>query len=79
MTISEVSLVISLYTVFGTALNPVIGKLGDIVGKTGRDLSSDNLPYHGGSDLIRLELHDSLDLKDRAGHRSGYSRSRSAW
>ncbi len=33
VTIAEVSLVISLYTVFGTAVNPVIGKLGDIVGK----------------------------------------------
>lgn len=33
VTISEVSLVISLYTVFGTAMNPVIGKLGDIMGK----------------------------------------------
>jgi len=33
VTIAEVSLVISLYTVFGTAVNPVIGKLGDIAGK----------------------------------------------
>ncbi len=33
VTIAEVSLVISLYTVFGTAVNPVIGKLGDILGK----------------------------------------------
>lgn len=33
VTIAEVTLVISLYTVFGTAVNPVIGKLGDIVGK----------------------------------------------
>ena len=33
VTIAQVSLVISLYTVFGTAVNPVIGKLGDIVGK----------------------------------------------
>jgi MFS family permease len=33
VSIAEVSLVISLYTVFGTAVNPVIGKLGDIVGK----------------------------------------------
>ena len=33
VTIAEVSLVISLYTVFGTAVNPVIGKLGDIMGK----------------------------------------------
>jgi MFS family permease len=33
VTIAEVSLVISLYTVFGTAVNPVIGKLGDMVGK----------------------------------------------
>jgi len=33
VSIAEVSLIISLYTVFGTAVNPVIGKLGDIVGK----------------------------------------------
>ena len=33
VSIAEVSLVISLYTVFGTAVNPVIGKLGDILGK----------------------------------------------
>jgi len=33
VTISEVSLVISLYTVFGTAVNPIVGKLGDIAGK----------------------------------------------
>jgi MFS family permease len=33
VSIATVSLVISLYTVFGTAVNPVIGKLGDIVGK----------------------------------------------
>jgi MFS family permease len=33
VSIAEVTLVISLYTVFGTAVNPVIGKLGDIVGK----------------------------------------------
>jgi len=33
VSIAEVSLVISLYTVFGTAVNPLIGKLGDIVGK----------------------------------------------
>lgn len=33
VSIATVSLVISLYTVFGTAVNPVIGKLGDIYGK----------------------------------------------
>lgn len=33
VSIAEVSLIISLYTVFGTAVNPVIGKLGDIYGK----------------------------------------------
>jgi MFS family permease len=33
VSIAEVSLIISLYTVFGTAVNPVIGKLGDILGK----------------------------------------------
>ncbi len=33
VSIAEVTLVISLYTVFGTAVNPVIGKLGDILGK----------------------------------------------
>lgn len=33
VSIAEVSLIISLYTVFGTAVNPVIGKLGDIMGK----------------------------------------------
>jgi MFS family permease len=30
---AETSLIISLYTVFGTALNPLVGKLGDIYGK----------------------------------------------
>ena len=30
---AEASLIISLYTVFGTALNPLVGKLGDIYGK----------------------------------------------
>jgi MFS family permease len=29
----QVSLVLSLYTVFGTAINPIVGKLGDIYGK----------------------------------------------
>jgi MFS family permease len=33
VTIAQVSLVLSLYTVFGTAINPVVGKLGDIMGK----------------------------------------------
>jgi MFS family permease len=33
VSIATVSLIISLYTVFGTAVNPVIGKLGDIYGK----------------------------------------------
>jgi MFS family permease len=33
VSIAEVTLIISLYTVFGTAVNPVIGKLGDIAGK----------------------------------------------
>lgn len=30
---AQVSLILSLYTVFGTALNPLVGKLGDIYGK----------------------------------------------
>ena len=33
VTSSQVSLVLSLYTVFGTAVAPVVGKLGDIHGK----------------------------------------------
>ena len=33
VSIAEVSLILSLYTVFGTAVNPVVGKLGDIYGK----------------------------------------------
>jgi MFS family permease len=30
---AQVSLILSLYTVFGTAINPIVGKLGDIYGK----------------------------------------------
>ncbi len=30
---AQASLILSLYTVFGTALNPIVGKLGDIYGK----------------------------------------------
>jgi MFS family permease len=30
---AQASLILSLYTVFGTAINPVVGKLGDIYGK----------------------------------------------
>ncbi|MHB8567685.1 MAG: MFS transporter [Nitrososphaerales archaeon] len=33
VTSGQVSLILSLYTVFGTALNPIVGKLGDIYGK----------------------------------------------
>ena len=33
VTSAQVSLVLSLYTVFGTAVAPVVGKLGDIHGK----------------------------------------------
>ncbi len=33
VTIGQVSLILSLYTVFGTAINPIVGKLGDIYGK----------------------------------------------
>ena len=33
VTIAQVSLILSLYTVFGTAVNPIVGKLGDIIGK----------------------------------------------
>ena len=33
ISIAQVSLIISLYTVFGTAVNPIVGKLGDIYGK----------------------------------------------
>ncbi len=33
VTTGQVSLVLSLYTVFGTAINPIVGKLGDIYGK----------------------------------------------
>ncbi len=33
VSIAEVSLILSLYTVFGTAVNPLVGKLGDIYGK----------------------------------------------
>lgn len=33
ITSAEASLILSLYTVFGTAINPVVGKLGDIFGK----------------------------------------------
>jgi MFS family permease len=29
----QVSLILSLYTVFGTAINPIVGKIGDIYGK----------------------------------------------
>jgi MFS family permease len=30
---AQVSLILSLYTVFGTAINPIVGKMGDIYGK----------------------------------------------
>lgn len=30
---AQASLILSLYTVFGTAINPIVGKLGDIYGK----------------------------------------------
>lgn len=33
VTTAQVSLILSLYTVFGTAINPIVGKLGDIYGK----------------------------------------------
>jgi MFS family permease len=33
VTIGQVSLILSLYTVFGTAINPIVGKLGDMYGK----------------------------------------------
>ena len=33
VTTGEVSLILALYTVFGTAINPIVGKLGDIYGK----------------------------------------------
>lgn len=33
VTYGQVSLVLALYTVFGTAINPIVGKLGDIYGK----------------------------------------------
>lgn len=33
VTIAQVSLILSLYTVFGTAINPLVGKLGDMYGK----------------------------------------------
>ena len=33
VTSGQVSLVLALYTVFGTAINPIVGKLGDIYGK----------------------------------------------
>ncbi|HZW57079.1 MAG TPA: MFS transporter [Nitrososphaerales archaeon] len=33
VTSAQVSLVLALYTVFGTAINPIVGKLGDIYGK----------------------------------------------
>ena len=33
VTSGQVSLILALYTVFGTAINPIVGKLGDIYGK----------------------------------------------
>jgi len=33
VTSAQVSLILSLYTVFGTAVNPLVGKLGDLYGK----------------------------------------------
>jgi predicted MFS family arabinose efflux permease len=33
VTNGQVSLILALYTVFGTAINPIVGKLGDIYGK----------------------------------------------
>jgi MFS family permease len=33
VTAGQVSLILSLYTVFGTAINPLVGKLGDMYGK----------------------------------------------
>jgi MFS family permease len=33
VTLGETSLVLALYTVFGTAITPIVGKLGDIYGK----------------------------------------------
>jgi MFS family permease len=33
VTEGQVSLILALYTVFGTAINPVVGKLGDLYGK----------------------------------------------
>ena len=33
VTYGQVSLILALYTVFGTAINPIVGKLGDIYGK----------------------------------------------
>jgi MFS family permease len=33
VTNAQVSLILALYTVFGTAINPIVGKLGDIYGK----------------------------------------------
>src|SRR5208283_3191974 len=33
VTYGQVTLILALYTVFGTAINPIVGKLGDIYGK----------------------------------------------
>ena len=43
---AQASLILSLYTVFGTAINPIVGKLGDIYGKK-RILSYVLIAYAG--------------------------------
>ncbi len=53
----QVSLILALYTVFGTAINPIVGKLGDIYGKK-RILTMvlNHLLDHGHDDLLCSKL-----------------------